>query len=283
MPCVSAAEAVKIDNTNLIVQLNAHVGTHYRYSNRFAHRLCAMNTDEYGVETIELTCELDSHADTCAVGRDFVMLSKAHRCISVHPFAEEYNPLTNAPIATVATVWTDSENQSYLLVIHQALFLGDRMGSSLLCPNQMRAHGIVVNDVPKQFDPHSTHSIHVPDADLTIPLTMAGVISGFATCKPTSDELEHLPQVVLTADSPWQPRSAAFADAEEKLGVAAATVVRNGDPNSIAASSIPRLIKAVRTYQHTFAKPSPDLDAYAHGDDLYERLIATVTVHDQDC
>ena len=109
----------------------------------------------------------------------------------------------------------------------------------------MRAHGIVVNDVPKQFDPHSTHSIHVPDADLTIPLTMAGVISGFATRKPSSDELEHLPQVVLTADSPWQPCSAAFADAEEKLGVAAATVVRNGDPNSIAPSSIPRLIKAV--------------------------------------
>ena len=279
MPCASAAEAVKIDKTNLIVQSNAHVGTHYSYSKRFAHRLCAMNTDEYGVETIELTCELDSHADTCAVGRDFVMLSEAHRYISVHPFAEEYNPLTNVPIATVATVWTDSENQSYLLVIHQALFLGDRMGSSLLCPNQMRAHGIVVNDVPKQFDPHSTHSIHVPDADLTIPLTMAGVISGFATRKPTSDELEHLPQVVLTADSPWQPRSTAFADAEEKLGVAAATVVRNGDPNSIAASSIPRLIKAVRTYQHAFANPSPDLDADAQGDDLYERLIATVTVH----
>ena len=138
-------------------------------------------------------------------------------------------PLSNVPIATAATVWTDSDNQSYLLVIHQAFFFGDRMGSSLLCPNQMRANGVVVNDVLKQFGPQSTHSIRVPDADMVIPLTMTGVISGFATRKPTSDELEHLPRIVLTADSPWQPRSAAFVNAEEKLGVAAATAVRNGE------------------------------------------------------
>ena len=107
-----------------------------------------MNTDEHG-ETIELTCELDSHADTCAVGRHFVMLSEPHCYITVHPFSEEYTPLSNVPIATSATVWTDSDNQSYLLVIHQALFLWDRMDSSLLCPNQMRTNDVVVNDVPK--------------------------------------------------------------------------------------------------------------------------------------
>ena len=35
----------------------------------------------------------------------------------------------------------------------------------------------------------------------------------------------------------------------------------------------------MHAYQHAFSTPQPDLDADANGDDLYERLIATVTVH----
>ena len=53
----------------------------------------------------EGTCELASHTDTCVVGNNFVILKKADHFNSVHPFAEEYKPLWNIPIAIVATVW----------------------------------------------------------------------------------------------------------------------------------------------------------------------------------
>ena len=62
------------------------------------------------------TCEMDSHADTCAVDNNFVMLKQADHFISGHPFAEEYKSLCNIPIGTVAPAWMDSKNQLYLLV-----------------------------------------------------------------------------------------------------------------------------------------------------------------------
>ena len=96
----------------------------------------------------EGTCKMDLHADTSAVGSNFVMLENDDGIISVHPFAEEYKTLWNIPIATVATVWTDSKTQSYLLVFHKALFFGNHLQHSLICPNQLHANGITIHDVP---------------------------------------------------------------------------------------------------------------------------------------
>ena len=50
-------------------------------------------------------------------------------------FTKEYKPLQNIPICSIATIWTDSENQPYLLVFQQALFCGNQLQHSLICPN----------------------------------------------------------------------------------------------------------------------------------------------------
>ena len=80
------------------------------------------------------------------------MIAEPHCYISVHLFLEEYKLIKDIPIASTATVWTDDDNQSYLLVFHEALFFGTRMSSLLLCLNQLHANGLTVQDVPKQFD-----------------------------------------------------------------------------------------------------------------------------------
>ena len=176
------------------------------------------------------------------------MLKKLDFYVNVHAYSDEYQPLSNIPIANCATVWTDlTDNQSYLLVFYEALYFGDRMSNSLICPNQLRDNGLIVHDTPTQFDPNSTHSIRIDDT--IIPLDLNGVISGFHSHKPNDDDIENLPRIFMTTNAEWKPYSDSFAAAEEKCRHVGATVtIHKGDPNSLAAANQGRAIAAVRTY-----------------------------------
>ena len=112
-------------------------------------------------------CELDSHADTCVAGRNTLLVSDEGRQVTVHPYSGEYKPIPDVSIATVATLWIHpTDGQPYILIINEALYFGDRVDVTLLNPNQLRANGIIVEDVPRQFDPKSSHSIYHPTATL---------------------------------------------------------------------------------------------------------------------
>jgi hypothetical protein len=132
-----------------------------------------------------------------------------HR-VSVSPFIGEYKPLQDIPIASVATAWDNPRDGSaVLLVINEALYFGDRMPYSLICPNQLRNNGIVVNDVPKIFDPESTQSIIIPDA-ITLPLHMRGMLTYLPTRKPSDRELRDCDRYELTSAAPWDPYEASI-------------------------------------------------------------------------
>ena len=64
-------------------------------------------------------------------------------------------------------IWWCWNRRNIILIMGQALDFGNRMKNSLLCPNQMRANGIVVDDVPMHLAPNGqlTLSIYVPDED----------------------------------------------------------------------------------------------------------------------
>lgn len=204
-----------------------------------------------------MSCELDSHADTTAVGSAFVMFTEPTRTITVNSFSDECKPLRDIPITSCATVWIDNDNNSYLLIFHEALYFGDRLSHSLICPNQLRAHGLIVHDVPRQFDPMSPHHIEVPDANIIIPLSMHGIISGFHTYKPTPADLEDLPRVCMTADANWQPYSNVYAEAEQKCidatGQRTIQKVTTTESTSHKSWSNSRMIGAVSTYTDSIA------------------------------
>ncbi|KAI2491468.1 Reverse transcriptase (RNA-dependent DNA polymerase) [Fragilaria crotonensis] len=180
-------------------------------------RRVVMDSSQFAV-TGEGRMELDTHADTCVAGSNTVVLDLTGK-VAVSPFCDsEFRALEDIPIATVATAYDcPSTGKTYILVINEALYFGDKMKHSLLCPNQLRAHGLKVHDCPRQYDSDSTHSIHIPESDLTIPLTLRGVISGFITRVPTTAELEDLARhVELTSDEEWEPYASAFSSAEEE-------------------------------------------------------------------
>ena len=48
------------------------------------------------------------------------------------------------------TVYTHpTSGEAFILVFNQALIFGSRISNSLLTPNQIRAHGATVTDIPK--------------------------------------------------------------------------------------------------------------------------------------
>ena len=219
--------------------------------------------------------ELDSHADTCVAGSNTLRVSDDDRVVNVHPYTDEYTPVTNIPVATVATLWIHPETgKSYILIINEALYFGDRLTSTLLCPNQMRANGLSVDDVPRQFDANSSHSIYIPEHKLRIPLTLNGVVSGFESVKPTLAEYAEYPHIELTSGMRWEPGSPEMAENESRV---AGVSTMEAQTASGYARNVTRTIGAVRAYGDAIGSINgPGDDIY--GDALYDRLLATVHV-----
>ena len=154
-------------------------------------------------------CELDSHADTCALGRNFIPLSFTGRVCDVTPYnADIYEPERNVPIISGATAWTSHESgQTYILVVNEGLWFGDKLQNTLLNPNQLRYSGVNVADNPF----NTAEPISITHEDLTIPLSISGTIIFLETATPTQSELDHCPHIHLTCDSDWNPQTVRLA------------------------------------------------------------------------
>ena len=72
--------------------------------------------------------------------------------VNVFPFSDDYAALQDVSIASLCSVWEHPTNgELWMLVFHEALFFGSQLEESLLCPNQMRAAGVAIEDAPMQF------------------------------------------------------------------------------------------------------------------------------------
>ena len=174
-------------------------------------------------------CELDSHADTCCLGKDCLVLYETDKA-EVSGFSTQLGKLKETPVITGVLAYDEPvTGETYLLYFHQALHL-PMMEKSLLNPNQMREAGIIVNDVPLKFIKQEqrtseSHSLVVPinddnESTLTIPLELKGVISGFTVRKPSWEEIANVDpanRIEMTNDSPeWAPNDSAEEDVDER-------------------------------------------------------------------
>ncbi|MGH3054176.1 MAG: hypothetical protein ACRDL7_04265 [Gaiellaceae bacterium] len=116
-------------------------------------------------------------------------------------------PIQNVLICTGYTAFDHPDAVAYILVCNEALDLGHDHKCSLLCPNQMRMHGLEVNDVPSFLsrDPKSFHGIKV-DEQLFLPYTFQTKMSILNTRTPTREELQRCEHIELTSDKPWEPQ-----------------------------------------------------------------------------
>jgi hypothetical protein len=139
----------------------------------------------------------------------------------VAPHHPKYASIDNCPIVPAVTACTDPETgATFILVINQGIYVGEEMKMTLINPNQLWAHGIIVDDYPRHLSPNpstTSHSIFVPEHDLRIPLKLRGVHSCFSTRYPTLIELETYPWIELTSSNEWSPHDGNFEDAEDQL------------------------------------------------------------------
>jgi hypothetical protein len=220
--------------------------------------------------------ELDSHADTCCAGANTAVLEYTGEKVNVAPFSGTYKPMADIPIATVGTVWEDPKSgDTRLLVLNETLYFGDKMAETLVCPNQLRANGLIVSEVPVQFDDKSRHSIYIPKHELDLPLRLEGVISFLNTRKPTKEEIATLDRVELTSATKWEPYSEEFAEREAESTRATAAVSRKAAEHAEAERYIAMLAR-----QESSRSPAELM--YAEENELFERLVSVVNVSSTD-
>jgi hypothetical protein len=164
--------------------------------------------------------ELDSHANTTIAGLTCRVLEYTEKSCDVHPFSDDYEPMKQVPIAKVATADNDpSTGEAYILIFGQALYMGQSLDHTLICPNQARTNGVVVDDVPRHlsYDGKSSHSMYFPNENVRIPLSLKGVISYIPTCYPSQHEVNDCQWLIVTSDNDWEPYDESFQEKEDQL------------------------------------------------------------------
>ena len=82
--------------------------------------------------------KMDSNADTCCLGANFVILSHSNRFADVYAYDTSLEPTHNVPIVTGVTTYLDPvTGRSYLLIINEGLYYGTKLDHSLINPNQV--------------------------------------------------------------------------------------------------------------------------------------------------
>jgi hypothetical protein len=160
--------------------------------------------------------ECDTNADTCCLGKNFVVLAPTYRTADVYAYDTSIQPIENVPIVSGATAYDDPiTGNTYILVFHEALYYGDKLDHTLINPNQVRSFGIPFWDNP--FDPTRSLSIDVSD-DFRIPLRTIGTKVAFTTRVPTANELEKNDHVHMTSAHPWNPAEVSMVQATHRGG-----------------------------------------------------------------
>jgi hypothetical protein len=160
--------------------------------------------------------ECDTNADTCCLGRNFVVLHPTYRTADVYAYDASIQPIENVPIVTGATAYDDpATGRTFILVFNESLYYGDRLDHSLINPNQVRSYGIPFWDNP--FDTSRALGIEVDDT-LHIPMRTFGTKIAFRTRVPSEAELRDCEHVQMTSASVWDPCAIVMIQATDQGG-----------------------------------------------------------------
>jgi hypothetical protein len=136
---------------------------------------------DHGGDVLSTKVHLDSHAD-CFVFSEHskILYSDISRTVNLIPFKANLGTVDGIYVSSIAIAYDDPITFStFILIFHESLQVPG-MVHHMLCPNQLRDNGILVNDIPLMFTPEnerSTNTHAIVAAQLVIPLNMV--------CSPT--------------------------------------------------------------------------------------------------
>jgi hypothetical protein len=166
--------------------------------------------------------KLDSHADTCCVGNNALVVSYHDRTVSVAPFLESLGITEQVPIVTAAIASNDPILlQTFIIIVHQALYFGDKLFHNLINPFQCWLNKVTVDECARvltTLPDNSLHCITFDKEQVKIPLRLNGIVSYFASRRPTLQEYHTCQHLHLTPEEPeWNPLDPTFEMRENHM------------------------------------------------------------------
>ena len=117
--------------------------------------------------------ELDSHADTCVVGDNCLVIHKNNRPVNVYSYDPKDGHRSVKTDDAEVGYQDPQSGQKIILMINQAIHV-DGLVNHLLCPMQCHLNGLHISEVPKflaETPSETTHAIELVDPfDVTHPL-----------------------------------------------------------------------------------------------------------------
>ena len=175
----------------------------------------------------ETTLELDSHADTCVLGRHALITLDYNRPVSVMGYDASLGTHTYKTVSGVIAYTDPTTGRTLHLVINQAIHI-PHLDHHLLCPMQCRVNDVTVDETPKFLatrPTEQTHALTVPDPDnppqtISLPFMIRGVTSFLNVRTITSDEYykAEIPCIHLTSETlTWDPQTTLYEESEAAM------------------------------------------------------------------
>ena len=175
----------------------------------------------------ETTLELDSHADTCVLGRHALITLDYNRPVSVMGYDASLGTHTYKTVSGVIAYTDPTTGRTLHLVINQAIHI-PHLDHHLLCPMQCRVNDVTVDETPKFLatrPTEQTHALTVPDPDnppqtISLPFMIRGVTSFLNVRTITSDEYykAEIPCIHLTSETlTWDPQTTLYEESKAAM------------------------------------------------------------------
>ena len=163
------------------------------------------NLSAVGTNTNETLLEADSHADTTCLGGGALKIMDFNTPVNVHGYDPSLGSKEYRTISGGLAYLHPFSGLRYHLIFHQAIHMPD-LDHHLMCPMQLRANEVTVNDCPRMFcdEPDErSHAVVATDEygeSVVMPFFLRGVTS-YLNVEPLSlEEYENheCPRVELT-------------------------------------------------------------------------------------
>ena len=151
---------------------------------------------------------MDSHADTTCVNKHAYIESIVEgMTVDAVPFDESIGRLSDLPIVNAIYAYDNPETmRTSLLRFNNAIYIKG-MDNALLCPNQAREHGVVIDDVPRHLDHTGNSTFSIIADNTTFPLQQSGPTAYINVRRPTNEELDEQRDYIIdfTDVNEWDP------------------------------------------------------------------------------
>ena len=138
--------------------------------------------------------ELDSHADTCVVGKNTLITHSYGRMVTVTGYNPSLGQVTNLDIVSAQVAYELPNSSDVVLInINQCVHV-PKMENNILCPIQLQMNGCRLQETSKfqvRAPTENDHSVTMKSESgdqIRIPFRLRGVTSYFPTRKPTPDD-----------------------------------------------------------------------------------------------